>query len=87
MGLYLVNKNLLISDYIFFMLCKDKNWHKSKTIISIYSTTGVSNEQFSLHLNQKIGTDLIFNNIGRVKATLMLLIYPSYRYLKNIRRS
>jgi glycosyltransferase involved in cell wall biosynthesis len=82
-GLYLVYKNLLISDYLFFMLCKDKNWHKSDVIISIYSTQGLSNEKFSIHLNQKIGTDLMFNNISRVDATLMLLIYPSYRSLKN----
>ena len=64
-GLYLVYKNLLISDYLFFMLCKkQKNWHKSDAIISIYSTQGLSNAQkFSVHLNQKIGTDLVFNNI------------------------
>ncbi|MBA3025313.1 MAG: glycosyltransferase [Sulfurimonas sp.] len=82
-GLYLVYKNLLISDYLFFMLCKEKRWYKSDVIISIYNTEGLSSEKFSLHLNQKIGTDLIFNNISRTNATIMLLIYPSYRYLKN----
>ncbi|MFA5216264.1 glycosyltransferase family 2 protein [Sulfuricurvum sp.] len=85
-GLYLVYKNLLISDYLFFMLCKDKHWYKSDVIISIYSTNGLSNKKFAIHLNQKIGTDLMFNNISRVNATLMLLIYPSYRSLKNLLR-
>ena len=83
-GLYLVNKNLLISDYLFFMLCKNKNWYKSEVIISDYNTEGVSIQNSELHLMQAVGTDLLFHNIGRVKASAILLFYPSYKYVKSI---
>ena len=83
-GTYLVNKNLLISDYLFFMLCKHRNWYKSEVIISVYNTEGISNQNYKLHLNQAVGTDLMFNNIGRVKASAILLLYPFYKYLKSM---
>jgi len=84
LGLYLVHRNLLISDYLFFMLCKHKNWYKSDVIISIYNTFGLSTQNTELHLKQAVGTDLMFNNIGRVRASVILLFYPSYKYLKTI---
>jgi glycosyltransferase involved in cell wall biosynthesis len=83
-GLYLVNEKLLISDYIFFMLCKNKNWYKTDIIISNYNTEGLtSKENFILHLNQKIGADLVFNNMDRVYAGLFLLLYPLIKFFKN----
>lgn len=82
-GLYLAHKDLLISDYIFFNLCIYKHWYKINVIISNYNTKGVSNENFVLHLKQRIGIDLAFNNISRVYGSLFLLAYPSYRLLKN----
>ena len=81
-GRYLVAKNILISDYLFFMLCKSKYWHKTNYIISNYSTEGISNKQFLRHLKQKIGIDLVFGNIDRLYASVMLLFFPSYRIFK-----
>jgi len=76
-GLYLVSKGLLISDYLFFMLCKSENWYKSSTIIANYDTNGISGNQYFIeHFKQKVGVDLMFKNINRRKAGLALLLYP-----------
>lgn len=84
-GLYLVSNELLISDYLFFMLCKHKNWHKSRTIIANYDTNGISgNRYFINHFKQKVGVDLMFNNISRKKASRALLTYPLYKRIKNL---
>ena len=84
-GLYLVSKGLLISDYLFFMLCKHKNWYKSSTIIANYDTNGISgNRYFIDHFKQKVGVDLMFNNISRKKASRALITYPLYKKIKNI---
>jgi glycosyltransferase involved in cell wall biosynthesis len=80
-GLYLVGENLFLSDYIFFMLCKKMKWFKSKEIISVYSTIGTENK-FNYHFKQKIGVDLLFDNISRTYASIMLLLYPEYRIIK-----
>ena len=80
-GPYLVSENLFLSDYIFFMLCKKMKWFKSKEIISVYSTIGTENK-FNYHFKQKIGVDLLFDNISRTYASIMLLLYPEYRIIK-----
>ena len=83
-GLYLVSKKLLISDYLFFMLSKDKNWYKSDVVISNYNTHGLSSKYFSLHFKQKIGVDLLFNNLSIKQAGISLLVYPYYGNFKII---
>ncbi len=76
-GLYLVSKGLLISDYLFFMLCRNEVWYKSSTIIANYDTNGISgNDYFIEHFKQKVAVDLMFKNINRRKAGLALLLYP-----------
>ena len=80
-GLYLVYENLYLSDYIFFLLGKNKKWYKTKHIISEYNTLGTE-KKFIIHLKQRVGVDLLFNNITRLHAILMLSIYPLYRSFK-----
>ena len=79
-GLYLNNKNVSISDYIFFQLCKKKKWVKSKYIIAIFNIFGVSSNLG--HYKQKIAVDIIFGNSSRIHGVLMLLIHPIYIKVK-----
>jgi len=83
-GFYLNNKKVMVSDYIFFMLSKNKKWFKYDKPISNYNIEGVSNRNIIMHVKQKIGADLIFGNIGVFKSCIMLLFYPFYRLLKRM---
>jgi glycosyltransferase involved in cell wall biosynthesis len=83
-GLYLVSSGLMLSDYIFFMLVKNKRWYKTDFIISNYNTSGVSNKKLLKHISQKTGVDLIFSNISVFVAILRLSFYPIYRKIKQI---
>jgi hypothetical protein len=83
-GFYLNNKKVMVSDYIFFMLSKNKKWFKYDKPISNYNIEGVSNRNIIMHVKQKIGADLIFGNIGVLKSCIMLLLYPLYRLLKRM---
>jgi hypothetical protein len=83
-GFYLNNKKVMVSDYIFFMLSKNKKWFKYDKPISNYNIEGVSNRNIIMHVKQKIGADLIFGNIGVLKSCIMLLFYPLYRLLKRM---
>jgi hypothetical protein len=74
----------MVSDYIFFMLSKNKKWFKYDKPISNYNIEGVSNRNIIMHVKQKIGADLIFGNIGVLKSCIMLLLYPLYRLLKRM---
>lgn len=83
-GLYLVAKDLLISDYLFFMLCKEYRWLKSSELIAVFDIGGVSgNRHFISHLKQKIGVDLMFGNISRLKASRALITYSFIKRLKS----
>jgi hypothetical protein len=83
-GFYLNNKKVMVSDYIFFMLSKNKKWFKYDKPIANYNIEGVSNRNIIMHVKQKIGADLIFGNIGVLKSCIMLLFYPLYRLLKRM---
>lgn len=84
-GLYLINKHLTISDYIFFQLCKEKKWQKVEHIISRYYPYGSSYS--SHHFKQKIAVDILFNNTGLIKSIfwmVFLVIHPFYIEFKKI---
>jgi hypothetical protein len=83
-GFYLDNKKVMVSDYIFFMLSKNKKWFKYDKPIANYNIDGVSNKNITTHVKQKIGADLIFGNIGVFRSCIMLLFYPLYRLLKRM---
>lgn len=83
-GLYLVKKGVLLSEYIFFNLIKDKRWYKTDVIISDYNTKGVSNKNIFKHIKQKIGVDLLFNNISVINAIIKLILFPVYRIVKKL---
>lgn len=79
-GLYIVSKDVTISDYIFFMISKNKNWTKIDNPISVFDLEGVSSN--IKHYKQKIAVDLIWNNTNRIKASFMLIIHPIYNKIK-----
>lgn len=83
-GYYLVGKGITISDYLFFMLSKSKKWKKIDDIIAVYEIEGVSSN--INHFKQKIAVDLIFNNTGRMKASIMLILHPLYNKIVNLLR-
>ncbi|MEF3279758.1 MAG: glycosyltransferase [Elusimicrobiota bacterium] len=83
-GYYLVKQGLMISDYIFFMMIKDKKWVKANYPISIYNTRGVSNNKLKKHIYQKTGVDLVFGNIGITNTVIKLFLFPLYRTFKKI---
>lgn len=79
-GHYIDNKKISISDYMFFQLCKKKQWTKTDYIISIFDVNGVSSNLE--HFKQKIAVDILFGNISRIKAIFILMIHPVYNKLK-----
>jgi glycosyltransferase involved in cell wall biosynthesis len=79
-GLYLNSKGISISDYLFFVLCKNKKWKKVDFIISKYDINGVSSN--ILHYKQRIAIDILFNNMGRFKGASLLIIHPLYNKIK-----
>ncbi|KHG33837.1 MAG: hypothetical protein OA34_08170 [Sulfurospirillum sp. MES] len=79
-GLYVVAKGVTISDYLFFMLSKNKKWVKVNNPIAIFDLGGISSNLN--HFKQKIAVDLMFNNCSRLRASLLLLIHPYYNRIK-----
>lgn len=79
-GSYVVAKGVTISDYLFFMLSKNKRWVKVSQPIAVFDLYGASSNLN--HFKQKIAVDLIFNNCSRLKASLLLLIHPFYNKVK-----
>ncbi len=80
-GFYLVNKGTTISDYLFFNFIKNETWKKVDFIIANCDDGGTSTN--CSHYYQKLGVDLIFNNMSRFKVAIMLIIFPFYRIFRN----
>lgn len=80
LGLYMVGKQVTISDYLFFIMAKDFNWLKINNVISRFELGGVSGD--ISHYKQKLGVDLVFNNYGRIRIGVILLVHPIYNKLK-----
>jgi glycosyltransferase involved in cell wall biosynthesis len=81
-GLYLNAKNISISDYLFFMLCKNKKWQKTDEIISIFLLDGLSSNLS--HFKQKVAIDILFNNVSRFNASIFLVFHPLYNKIKKL---
>jgi glycosyltransferase involved in cell wall biosynthesis len=81
-GLYINSKGFSIADYFFFMLCKNKKWIKIHKIISIFELEGTSSN--IEHFKQKIAVDVLFNNKGRITASILLLCHPIYNKIKRL---
>ena len=79
-GFYLVAKEITISDYLFFMQCKNEKWGKLDETIAIFDLEGASSNLN--HFKQKVAVDIMFNNVSRIKASILLLIHPIYNKFK-----
>ena len=79
-GNYVVGKKVSISDYIFFLSIRKRIWKYSKTPISICEKNGISANPS--HFYQRIAAEMIFGKRSRLNGTLILLVYPFYRFLK-----
>lgn len=81
-GLYLVDKYITISDYIFFsQLTSEKNV-KYCDCISVYSVGGVSDSPKSFY--QKICYDYISGKINRIYFGIIIIFYPVYKIMKKL---
>jgi glycosyltransferase involved in cell wall biosynthesis len=81
-GLYLNAKGVSISDYLFFMLCKNKKWQKVDFIISRFDLEGISSNID--HYKQKVAIDILFNQTTRIRSSILLLLHPIYNKIKRI---
>lgn len=81
-GLYVLSKEITISDYLFFMLCKNEKWVKIDKEISLFELGGTSSNLN--HFKQKIAVDIMFNNISRFKAAIYLIVHPFYNKIKRL---
>jgi glycosyltransferase involved in cell wall biosynthesis len=80
-GLYLSEKVIYLSDYLFFLLCKKYRWLKVDEVISNYSTDG-KYEKYQTHVQQRIAVDLLFGHTSSSTAGFKLLISPYYCFVK-----
>ena len=81
-GTYITAPNVTISDYIFFLSVANANWSYSNAPLSICDESGVSSQVS--HFYQKIAVDFIFQRSGRIAFLAILILYPTYKFLKNI---
>ena len=81
-GPYLVAQGVSISDYLFFMVNRDRKWLKSPFPIARYSPYGLTSGSDAF--KQKIAVDVMLGCTGRVTAALMLLVHPLYHQLKRL---
>lgn len=81
-GPYIVMRNFYLSDYLFFLICRDKVWRKTKNIISVYDTHGVSYKFIKQHITQKQSIDIMFNITSFHQGYFFYLLYPTYRKIK-----
>ena len=80
-GLYLVVKNISISDYLFFCLVPDYLFLKIHNPIARYNLNGVSNSSWSR--DQKFIIDWLFGRIGKLEFIIRITIYPIWHsYIK-----
>ena len=79
-GNYIVGKGVSISDYIFFLSVRHKNWKFCPTPISICEQEGASAQP--RHFYQRLATEIIFGKRSRLNAALIILLYPAYRFVK-----
>jgi glycosyltransferase involved in cell wall biosynthesis len=79
-GQYVVGKGVSISDYIFFLSIKHKNWKYCPTPISICDESGTSS--MPQHFYQRLAAEIIFGKRTRVNGALIILLYPIYSFLK-----
>ncbi len=81
-GLYLVSKELTISDYLFFSLINPSEFAKVDQPIAQYDVTGVS--QSKRAVEQKFVVDYLVNGLPRWKFVIYFLAYFYYRELKTL---
>ena len=81
-GTYITAPNVTISDYIFFLSIANANWSYSNAPLSVCDESGVSSQVS--HFYQKIAVDFIFQRSGRIVFLAILILYPTYKFLKNI---
>lgn len=81
---YLVHRNIMISDYLFFREHSSSNWVKVDTPLSIYDTDGISSN--SKHFFQKIFVNLIYGDIDVSQATLLMIKNRINNVIKKIAR-
>jgi len=80
-GLYLADKNISISDYLFFCLVPDYLFLKIHNPIARYNLNGVSNSSWSR--DQKFIIDWLFGRIGKLEFIIRITIYPIWHsYIK-----
>ena len=71
-NLYIVYKNLTISDYLFFRANDDKKWQKLLYPISLYNTLGVS-AIGSTHSMQKAFVDFLQGDLTHLDVIIRIL--------------
>lgn len=81
-GLYFESRFISISDYMFFMQCKNEKWKKVEFVIAKFDQKGTSSK--NAHFKQRIAVDVLFGNISRFKAALCLLAHPMYNKVKRL---
>jgi glycosyltransferase involved in cell wall biosynthesis len=81
-GPYLVAPGVTISDYLFFMVQRDRKWVKHERPICSYSPYGLTSGKDTYR--QKIAVDVMLGCLGRVPAALLLIGHPLYHALKRL---
>jgi glycosyltransferase involved in cell wall biosynthesis len=83
-GMYLVAKNVTISDYLFFCLVPDTAFYKVKNPIAIYDIGGVSNSGWAR--DQQFLVDWLLGRIGKTEFLARIIFYPlRHWYKKRVR--
>lgn len=81
-GFYVVNKQVTISDYIFFLSVAGRRWAYCLEPMSICDKSGASGKPN--HFYQRIAVELIFGRRSRLVAIGILVAHPIYGFLKKI---
>ena len=79
-GTYVVDRDVSIADYMFFLSVSKRAWVYCDVPISICDETGVSANPS--HFYQRIAAELIFGRRNRLSVAFILANYPIYRFLK-----